>query len=388
MRERYKIHQRPIPVIIIELQRPKQMRLYLKIAVFAVMLLGLPMIGIIIAGQPIARYLEFPPESRYVSHARFSWPVFAGYALFTLATLFPLFLGAVFRNSGTRNSPCRHPFPPWGWCGIVSGGLFWILAWTRFSWFAPLQPHTFIPLWLSFIVVANALGKHRTGRCIMTDRPVFFLLLFPVSAAFWWFFEYLNRFVQNWHYSGVEYTPGRYFLYATLSFSTVLPAVLSVQAWLSGSPLTKHRFVGLFPLSPHRPRRLAWVVLTISGVCLMLIGIFPNLLFPLLWISPLLIVVSVQSLLGERHIFSGISRGDWQLVISSSMAALICGFFWEMCNYWSLARWEYSIPFVHKFQVFEMPILGYAGYFPFGLECAAVGMLLSNLLDKHPNDSP
>ena len=53
-----------------------------------------------------------------------------------------------------------------------------------------------------------------------------------------------------------------------------------------------------------------------------------------------------------------------------------CGGCWEMWNYYSLARWEYSISFVHKFQIFEMPLLGYAGYLPFGLECTVIGDLM------------
>jgi hypothetical protein len=51
------------------------------------------------------------------------------------------------------------------------------------------------------------------------------------------------------------------------------------------------------------------------------------------------------------------------------MAALICGLFWEMWNYYSAAKWAYSIPFVDAFHLFEMPLLGYGGYIPFGLEC-------------------
>ena len=42
---------------------------------------------------------------------------------------------------------------------------------------------------------------------------------------------------------------------------------------------------------------------------------------------------------------------------------------------YSSAKWVYSIPYVHRFQVFEMPVLGYAGYLPFGLECVAVARL-------------
>jgi hypothetical protein len=43
-----------------------------------------------------------------------------------------------------------------------------------------------------------------------------------------------------------------------------------------------------------------------------------------------------------------------------------------MWNAYSLVHWEYSIPYVHTFKIGEMPILGYAGYLPFGLECLAV----------------
>jgi hypothetical protein len=57
---------------------------------------------------------------------------------------------------------------------------------------------------------------------------------------------------------------------------------------------------------------------------------------------------------------------------NGAMAALFCGWFWEMWNYYSLAKWEYAIPFVHRYEIFEMPILGYAGYLPFGLECAVL----------------
>jgi hypothetical protein len=41
-----------------------------------------------------------------------------------------------------------------------------------------------------------------------------------------------------------------------------------------------------------------------------------------------------------------------------------------------MAKWEYTLPFVHRFRIFEMPVLGYAGYLPFGLECAVIGGML------------
>jgi len=334
------------------------------------MLIGLPALGVVLAGKPISIYLEFPPESRFIDHAPFSWTAFVAYAAFILAVAIPIGFGLWkgFRSTiGSRVD--SRPFPWWGWMGLVSGVVFWVLAWTRMPWFSQLQPHTFFPLWLSYIVVVNALGMRRNGRCLMLDQPWFFLALFPFSAAFWWFFEYLNRFVQNWYYTGVHYGPGTYFLLATLSFSTVLPAVLSTQQWIAGSPAVNAGFRSRLPIRPAHPRMLAAITLITAATGLLLIGVLPNHLFPLVWVSPLLIWASVRGLRGKQQVFSNIVRGDWRLVISAAIAALLCGWFWEMWNYFSMARWEYSVPLVQRFHVFEMPLLGYAGYLPFGLEC-------------------
>ena len=224
----------------------------------------------------------------------------------------------------------------------------------------------------------------KTGRSLMTDRPVFFLLLFPTSAVFWWFFEYLNRFVQNWYYVGAEFSPWSYFWYATLPFSTVLPAVLSTRQYLLGADWVVRSFAQTRPIKLSHPGPTAACFLLISAIGLAAIGIWPNYLFPLLWVSPLLIMVCLQTLFKERHIFSQMAQGDWSGAVAAVLAALVCGGFWEMWNYFSLARWEYSIPLVHRFQIFEMPLLGYAGYLPFGLECILIGSILA---DCSPSNS-
>jgi hypothetical protein len=40
------------------------------------------------------------------------------------------------------------------------------------------------------------------------------------------------------------------------------------------------------------------------------------------------------------------------------------------------------VPLVHTFQVFEMPILGYSGYPPFGLECLAVSSMIERAIQS------
>jgi len=360
--------------------------LFLKFCILTGMLLGLPLLGVYLTGLPLPLYLEFPPQTRYITHSPFSPSAFAAYSFLIIVVATFLLLKGVhgWRQAKQEKRHLNtHPFPWWGRLGIVTGLISWTIAWVHSPWSSTFQPYTFVPLWLSFILVINAITYRRSGHCMMVDQPGFFLLLFPASAAFWWFFEYLNRFVQNWYYVNVNLKPWEYFCHATLSFSTVLPAILGTREWLIGTSWLQKGFKSLFPLNFVHSKILAGFVLVLSGIGLSGIGRFPNYLFPLLWISPLLIIVSFQILTGESHIFSATLQGDWRPLVSSALAALFCGWFWEMWNFYSLAKWEYSIPFVNRYKIFEMPVLGYAGYLPFGLECAAIGGILEKLLTKN-----
>ncbi|MEJ2723652.1 MAG: hypothetical protein P8175_03220 [Deltaproteobacteria bacterium] len=364
-------------------------RFSLKFVFLALMLLGLPLIGVLVAGYPVTPYLEFPPHTRFVRHTPFSWKAFIFFALLILASILTLTVIGIlsWRKNGRQVGPqtAEHAFPIWGWIGVFTGVAAWILAWTRFSWFTDYQPFTFSPLWFSYIVVINALCYRRTGHSLMTDRPGFFLLLFPVSAAFWWFFEYLNRFVQNWYYVGVEFSAWSYFLYATLPFSTVLPAVLSTCQYVQGAEWIRRAYADVRPIRLPQPVPTAACILLLSAAGLAGIAVWPNYLFPLVWVCPLLILVCLQTLMKERHIFSQIGAGDWSVAVAAALAAVLCGGFWEMWNYFSLAKWKYNIPLVHGFPIFEMPFLGYAGYLPFGLECLVISDMLNQLFHANPS---
>ena len=362
--------------------------LFVKLLVLSAMLLGLPLAGILLTDRPLTLYLEFPPETRFIQHASFSWVAFGCYATFIMTVL--IFLLSPFQRTQQTfitHLAGRYSFPWWGWIALFTWILFWGIAWNRIALLERFQPHTFAPLWVSFIVLLNALTFRRTGRSLLTHKTRLLMILFPLSAAFWWFFEYLNRFVQNWYYLGVKFEALEYFLYATISFSTVLPAVASMHAFLD-SYIGYHRhYQRWIKVNIRDPKRLSWSVLMVAGLGLGFIGILPDYLFPLLWISPLLIVVCLQTILGEPHILSGIPHGNWKIIISFPLAALACGVFWEMWNMYSLAKWQYHIPFVDRFQIFEMPVLGYAGYLPFGLECAVVVMVVEDLMVKSEKGS-
>jgi hypothetical protein len=109
------------------------------------------------------------------------------------------------------------------------------------------------------------------------------------------------------------------------------------------------------------------------------IGLWPDELFAMLWLAPLLVLAGLQKLAVGESLFAPLARGDGRPVLLPALAALVCGFFWELWNWGSAAQWHYSVPYVQGLSIFEMPLLGYAGYLPFGVECALVADLVARL---------
>ena len=73
-------------------------------------------------------------------------------------------------------------------------------------------------------------------------------------------------------------------------------------------------------------------------------------------------------------------------VSALAVAALVCGFFWEMWNYWSLPKWHYSVPYVGRWHVFEMSAVGYTGYLPFGPASWYLWLVLNRALGRKKTD--
>lgn len=350
-----------------------------------VIMIPLPLLGLWLTGNQAPHYFEFPPITRYIQHAPFSWPTFIVMVSGILACCLPPVIRNV-RHSVDRNASLApyRAFPWWGWTAAGFTAFMWIIAWNRFAWAASFQAHTFFPLWLGYIITVSALTAKRKGRCLLTDQPLRMLILFIVSAAFWWYFEYLNRFVQNWYYVGVQkFSPTRYFWFATLPFSTVLPAVLTTDEWLGTFPRIGAGLDHWHRIKLRSPRCIAALWLTLAILGLLGIGNFPNQLFPLLWLAPLMMLTAAQTLAGCPTIFAPLHQGNWKPLFRIALATLMCGFFWELWNSRSLAHWIYAVPYAGRFKLFEMPILGYVGYIPFGLECAVIAHLILRIDPTH-----
>lgn len=355
--------------------------LALLVLVIAIALtITLPLLGLAAAGLSIVPYLRFPPRAEFVMHAPFVWGVFIAYCIPPLGVLA---LGwAALRGSQRGSTPTTPgPFPWWGWVGLGLIGIAWLLAWVGDGVPSEWRRHVFTPMWSGYILAVNGLVHQRHGRALLIHRPRLFVMLFPVSAGFWWLFEYLNRFVGNWYYTGISANNDwDYFLQGTLPFSTVLPAVISTWTWLRQCP--KLDAITLPAVSGHAA--LTWVALLAGMLGLGGIGIWPEELYPLLWLAPLMLMLGLQQVLIGETLLSPLQKGDWRPLLQPAFAVLVCGLLWEFWNYGSLAKWHYSIPYVQRFHLFEMPLLGYAGYLPFGVECAVVADLVSRIVERRP----
>ncbi len=266
-------------------------------------------------------------------------------------------------------------WPLHGWLGLTLVAVFWALNW----FLSGLRTHWgFFPLWLGYALTVDALVFLRKGSSLLTRNPSAYAGLFLVSAPAWWLFELINLRTQNWIYLGEEaFSSFQFAAFSTLSFSTVIPAVFGT-AELAGTcgPL---RRIGGGPVIAPTPAFLRRMFA--AGCVMLLLTLFwPDLFFPLVWTAVYCLIEPLNVKMGNRSLLADLARGDWQPVIALGVGCLICGFFWEMWNFFSYPKWIYRIPYADWLRLFEMPLPGYLGYLPFSLELFALYHLVTGPL--------
>lgn len=254
---------------------------------------------------------------------------------------------------------------------IVWTGAWWADAWLHA---APLSASSFFPLWVGYIVVLNAASELLWGTSLMRKMGWRFGVLFALSIPLWWFFEYLNTIVNNWHYL-MQATPLQFAVQASLDFSTVVPAVLSA-AFLFRQFMPERGKARRARVAPA----LLYLCVLAAGAAFMLMPVRPDLLFPFVWIAPLLVIDPLNYWLGFPSVLAYLAGGRWRTVFAMAIGTLFTGFWWEMWNFFSYPKWVYTVPYVGFWKVFEMPLLGYGGYLFFGLSVWSFAVLVLSLL--------
>ena len=236
---------------------------------------------------------------------------------------------------------------------LVAAG--WIPLWTVDSFWNPLA---FTALWTGVALVAWGLSAK--GYPGITRH----LGLAAVSVPIWWWFELVNTRVANWHYVFTpHYSDIEYAVLSTLAFSTVVPALVALTAVTRS---VAGRSTTLVVVTSER-KRLPIVEISLGVLMQAAVFTWPGIAFPLVWVAPFLVIDGCVGLIMRRSLVGRTLDGSFGEVVLIGAAGLSCGIMWEFWNYWSMPKWEYSLPYFEFASVFEMPVLGYGGYVPFAL---------------------
>ncbi len=272
-------------------------------------------------------------------------------------------------------------FPFYARIGIALILVFWYLNWNltglRTQW-------GFFFLWLGYALSVDGFVFLKKGTSLIHRSLKKFIMLFVISAPTWWLFELLNSFTGNWHYAGRGYfTDLQYFLLASLSFSTVMPAVfgtaelVSCFGFIKKIKLKKDLHINSSTVNKY----------FLSGwLMLMMIILLPKYFYYLIWAALYFIIDPINYKLKNRSLIRYAQAVDWRPFISLSAGCLVCGFFWEMWNFYSYPKWVYTLPFINFAHVFEMPLPGYIGYIPFSFELFAIYNLINMKKMKSESD--
>lgn len=216
---------------------------------------------------------------------------------------------------------------------------------------------------------------------MFNNAPQELVAIGVASVSGWLIFEYLNFFVlEYWYYpKGGLLKDDVFCTYAIFASSALLPLCFEWYSLFNSFP----RFVNKYKHGPKisLSKSFQVILIILAYIALFLMSFYPTYLCPVIWISPLIIITVGLDLLDIWTPFTPIKKGNWTPVLFMALTYLVEGFLLEGQNYLSAGHangmpeteypgyWMYNVPFVNRFHVFEMPVVGFYGYLPFGIYC-------------------
>jgi hypothetical protein len=268
--------------------------------------------------------------------------------------------------------------PAYGWVGLLvmlvsdAGSIarvepFW-------TWHTPIA-------WTGYILFVDAIVWKRRGSSWIRSAPREFAFLAIASIPLWLIFEFYNLFLDNWRYLNLPDPPWRYIGYAW-AFATIWPAIFE-----TGDLVASFRRARDMPANTRRALgpTVERAAIAVGAAILVVPFVWPSpYLAAPVFLGFILLLDPINARLGAESFVSDIALGQTQRVGNLAIAGFVCGLVWEFWNYWSRARWIYTVPILPELKLFEMPVLGYLGFPPFALECFTMYVFVRHQLWRGP----
>jgi hypothetical protein len=243
-----------------------------------------------------------------------------------------------------------------------------------YSWNTPI-------CWTGFILFADSLVYRARRQSWMRSAPGEFALLALASIPLWLVFEFYNLFLDNWNYTGL---PGNWWLrmlgYAW-AFATIWPAIfegaeLVGLVWdpASGGLRGTGEPQDIWSADSNPAKAGSHIGVALSMAVGVVMLIVPFVVSPAVarymaapvWLGFIFLLEPINRRLGADSL---VPNGSMRRGSNLLLSGLLCGVLWEFWNYWSGAKWHYTVPILEHVKIFEMPLPGYLGFPPFALEC-------------------
>lgn len=327
------------------------------------------------------------PMLDYIPKAGFSWVVFGVVAFAGIVVaalyLFPSWFGFKKVPVPPKQNLKKVSWPLWFWIGAVALGSSLFFLWTKSHGPVLFLHWSDFPLFWGLVLVIDGWAyKRNGGRSLISEYPQAMVGIGFSSGLGWMLFEYLNFFVEdNWYYPfGDIIDREQFLLYAIVISTGLIPLSFVFYGLFNTIPVLQNRYTQ----GPKivLPEWLKSGILLVSILSLFLAGLYPDELFFSLWLSPALVIALVLDKVRVWTPMRLIGQGNWRPTLVFALTYLAAGLCLECENYFSgihlgdevtftmaPAYWKYNLPYVNRFHLFEMPILGFLGYMPFSLYC-------------------
>lgn len=258
----------------------------------------------------------------------------------------------------------RQPMPFYGWFGLVgllsAAALLFLGVRLVAIYFTPIA-------WSLYVLLVDGAVLAIRGESRLHDHPRHFATVALLSIPLWLIFEAYNLRLENWTYTGVPQAWPLVLLGYGWSFATITPGIFE-----TADLIESFRWFPTAPAVRFSPG-LRNAMVALGAACLLAPLIVPQpmarKLFLLVWIGFIFLLDPLNYRLGLPSLIGDLWQGRRSRFYSLLISGFVCGWFWEVWNYWAAAKWHYIFPMFQQYKIFEMPAPGYLGFLPFALDC-------------------